>query len=148
MGDVVHQIIVSYEGTAFRGWQRQGKLPTVQLELENAVARCWGKACTVHGSGRTDTGVHALAQAAHFCAPRKFDAATVVRALNDHLPPAVRVLKARFMPDSCHSRFPRRVRSNVIAFLIMPFFRLLRSTARGMFRARWTSRLCAPPRGI
>lgn len=101
----IHKITIAYDGTPFKGWQRQGKEPTVQLAIEDALAECWGRRITLHGAGRTDTGVHALAQVAHFEAPGKLPPATLVKALNSHLPPAVRITEARWMPPSFHSRF-------------------------------------------
>jgi tRNA pseudouridine38-40 synthase len=103
--DVIYRLTLAYDGTPFQGWQRQGTLPTVQYVLEQAVAACWGRPITVHGSGRTDTGVHALAQVAHFSAPRKFSGETLQRALNNNLPPEVRVTAARIARPGFHARF-------------------------------------------
>jgi tRNA pseudouridine38-40 synthase len=100
-----YMLTVMYDGGPFKGWQLQGELPTVQLELEQAITKCWGKRYSVHGSGRTDTGVHALGQIAHFRAPEKLKPDVLVRALNDHLHPSVRVLKARMMKENFHARF-------------------------------------------
>ena len=63
------RLIVAYDGTAFRGWQSQRCGGTVQDALEAAVARIAGGRLVVHGSGRTDAGVHALAQTAHIEIP-------------------------------------------------------------------------------
>lgn len=101
----VYRITVAYDGTGFLGWQRQGEHPTVQLAIEKALAKCWGKHITLHGAGRTDTGVHALAQEAHFEAEGKFDLRTLVRALNSNLPQTIRITRARFGPPGFHSRF-------------------------------------------
>lgn len=101
----LYKLTIAYDGTPFRGWQRQGELPTVQLAIEHALKKCWGYPITLHGSGRTDTGVHALGQVAHFEAEKKFDTHTVVRALNHNLPPSVQVLKAYFAPEGFHARF-------------------------------------------
>jgi len=101
----VYRITIAYDGTGFLGWQRQGEHPTVQLAIEKALAKCWGEPITLHGAGRTDTGVHALAQEAHFEATPKFDRPTLVRALNNNLPESVRITRTRFGPTGFHSRF-------------------------------------------
>ncbi|MDX6767494.1 MAG: tRNA pseudouridine(38-40) synthase TruA [Candidatus Methylacidiphilales bacterium] len=102
----VHRLLVAYDGAPFQGWQRQGDLPTVQLALEQAAARIWGRPIDVQGSGRTDTGVHAHGQVASFLAePRIPEPRRLRMALNDHLPPSVRVLDNDFAPDHFHARF-------------------------------------------
>lgn len=104
--DRVHRLLLSYEGSAFKGWQIQGTEPTVQLALESAVRTIWEKQVPVHGSGRTDAGVHALGQVASFTAPAKFrDMARLRAALNNNLPEAVRVLRCSLAPDRFHARF-------------------------------------------
>ncbi|MEM9446327.1 MAG: tRNA pseudouridine(38-40) synthase TruA [Verrucomicrobiota bacterium] len=101
-----HKITIAYDGSAFQGWQRQSSAPTVQLAIENAIKQCWpGEKIVLHGSGRTDTGVHASGQVASFKAPTKFDLLTCLRALNNNLPQAVRILKIRYVPNSFHARF-------------------------------------------
>jgi tRNA pseudouridine38-40 synthase len=104
------RLTVSYDGRPFAGWQSQPSGATVQDVLEAALARiCKETRVPVHGSGRTDTGVHALGQVAHFDAPDtiRMDAAAWVRALNVHLPPAVRILDATVLPEDndFHARF-------------------------------------------
>ena len=59
-------IVIQYQGTHFRGWQRQPEERTVQADIETAIASVLGTKVTIHGAGRTDTGVHAAAQVAHF----------------------------------------------------------------------------------
>lgn len=104
--DRVHRLVLAYDGGPFKGWQRQGSEPTVQLALEAAVARIWGRPLHVHGSGRTDAGVHALAQVATFTAPAKFtDMARLRAALNNNLPGAIRVLRAAPAREGFHARF-------------------------------------------
>ena len=99
------KLTISYDGTAFVGWQRQASGTSIQELLEDAFALLEGQPVAVTGAGRTDAGVHALAQAAHVSLQRIIDAATVVRALNNHLPPAVRVLAAVEVPAIFHARF-------------------------------------------
>ena len=107
------RLLVAYDGRPFRGWQSQAGGEAVQDFLETAVGKLGGVAdrVVVHGAGRTDAGVHALGQVAHADVP----AATFARfdeggkwpaALNAHLPPAVRVLRAGRAPTpDWHARF-------------------------------------------
>jgi tRNA pseudouridine38-40 synthase len=105
---------VSYDGRPFAGWQMQaGKKGTVQGHLEAALAKLHGgRRVTVHGSGRTDAGVHALAQVAHADVETGGAAMTLARAwlkpLNAHLPPEIRVQAARYVSGEFHARFDVR----------------------------------------
>ncbi|MDR2463761.1 MAG: tRNA pseudouridine(38-40) synthase TruA [Verrucomicrobiales bacterium] len=101
-----HKLTVSYDGTLFKGWQIQANPATVQGHLERVLARCWGERITLHGSGRTDSGVHADAQIAHFKAAAKFKSLSALQAaLNHHLPPQIRVTRAQYADDDFHARF-------------------------------------------
>jgi tRNA pseudouridine38-40 synthase len=107
------RLLVAYDGGAFRGWQSQKGGETVQDLLEAAVAGIIGEKVTVHGSGRTDSGVHALGQNAHFELTseqvnrlgRMKESAKWVPALNSVLPPGLRVLRATRAPHDFHARF-------------------------------------------
>lgn len=107
------RLLVAYDGTAFRGWQSQRGGETVQDLLEAAVATIVGEKVTVHGSGRTDAGVHALGQTAHFEIPsgreaglrRMTEEARWHSALNAALPPQLRVLRATKAAPGFHARF-------------------------------------------
>lgn len=99
------RLVVRYDGGAFAGWQRQPGFPTVQQALEEAVARICGQTVVVHGSGRTDSGVHALAQVAHFRARTALADRRWVRALNAHLPDGAAVMEAQTVEDDFHARF-------------------------------------------
>ncbi len=98
-------ILVSYDGTAYHGWQVQPGLPTVQLELETVVAKLEGKPVHVVGSGRTDAGVHALAVCAAFDLENPIPEANLRKALNRYLPPDIRVHEVRERPHGFHPRF-------------------------------------------
>src|SRR5215831_649629 len=104
------KLTLAYDGTEFVGWQRQASGTSIQELLEQTFARLEGQPVTVSGAGRTDAGVHACGQVAHVFLQRDIDAATIVRALNHHLPPAVRVLDATEMPSSFHARFDARAK--------------------------------------
>jgi tRNA pseudouridine38-40 synthase len=82
------RITVEYDGGGFVGWQRQENGPSIQAAIEDAILGFAGERVTVHGAGRTDAGVHALGQVAHFDLERMASAATVRDAINAHLRPA------------------------------------------------------------
>lgn len=97
-------IRVAYDGSGFNGWQIQPDKRTVEGDLTDAVAHIAGKRTPVVGSGRTDTGVHALNQAAHFDLEKDFDVEKIPRALNFYLGDDVRVIDAKQVADDFHAR--------------------------------------------
>lgn len=100
------KLTIAYDGAAFAGWQSQLHRKTIQDELERAFQKIGGARFRVHGAGRTDAGVHALAQGAHVDLPsRKMSAKRWTTALNAILPPTIRVLRARYVSQSFHARF-------------------------------------------
>lgn len=99
------KLTLAYDGAAFVGWQRQSEGESIQQLLEDALARLDKQPVTVHGAGRTDAGVHALAQVASVTLARDIDPDTVRRALNAHLPPAVRVRTVEVVEARFHARF-------------------------------------------
>jgi tRNA pseudouridine38-40 synthase len=98
------KLIVSYDGTDYSGWQVQPGQPTIQGELQAALGRVTGESPLPQGSGRTDAGVHALAQVASFALQATIPADNLRRALNRTLPAAIRVLETQIMPDGFHAR--------------------------------------------
>jgi tRNA pseudouridine38-40 synthase len=105
------RLVIAYDGTDFQGWQRQPRLPTIQTCLETAVARLTGEPVHVSGSGRTDTGVHALGQVANFKTGSPIPCENLVKALNNLLPPTVRVKQAREVSASFHARYDVRAKT-------------------------------------
>jgi len=101
---------VAYDGTGFAGWQRQAGAATIQELLEDAVALLTGERVTLHGAGRTDSGVHALCQSAHFRSEAGLPADRFAPALNTFLPAAIRVLGSAVVPDDFHARFSARAK--------------------------------------
>lgn len=98
------QIIVAYDGTNYVGWQMQPNGPTIQSELQSALASLLNQTVTVIGSGRTDSGVHAIAQSAHFVTDRwSADASALVRGMNAKLPDDIAVLDGRPRPIGFHA---------------------------------------------
>ncbi len=98
------KLTLSYDGTDFQGWQVQPGERTVQGELQTALGRIVGESPLPQGSGRTDAGVHALAQVASFALRARIPEANLLRALNRALPSAIRILDARIVPESFHAR--------------------------------------------
>lgn len=100
-----YKLTVEYDGTGLVGWQRQPNGVSVQAALEAAVEKFCGVRAMVHGAGRTDAGVHALAQVAHVDLPRAYDEDTIRGALNYHLrPAAISVLAAAAVDDGFDAR--------------------------------------------
>ena len=99
------KLIVAYDGSQFAGWQSQSHRNTIQDHLERAFERISGKPGRVHGAGRTDAGVHALAQCAHVDLPDdRLSSARWTEALNALLPPRIRVLRCRYVSNDFHAR--------------------------------------------
>src|SRR2546430_14199075 len=102
-----YKLTIEYDGTPFSGWQIQDNAPTVQGALETAVKAICGKDVRVHGSGRTDAGVHALAQVAHCDIQKPFPPGRLRDGLNAHLRPhPIGVLSAGMVADGFEGRFP------------------------------------------
>ena len=98
-------LTVEYDGTNYAGWQRQANAPTVQESLEAALTRLTGETRCVHGASRTDAGVHALGQSAHFDTESRIPADKFAFALNTLLPPDIRVTKSEEASEDFHARF-------------------------------------------
>jgi tRNA pseudouridine38-40 synthase len=98
------KLILSYDGADFSGWQVQPHAATVQGTLASAIGRITGEKVLPQGSGRTDAGVHALAQVVTFVTESSVPTANFVKALNDILPPSVRVLEVTEAAAAFHAR--------------------------------------------
>lgn len=98
-------ITVEYLGTTYCGWQRQRNGTSVQEVLSDALSRLAGERIAVHGSGRTDAGVHAAAQAAHFDIDTKIPVEKIPFAVNALLPSDISVKSARRVEDGFNARF-------------------------------------------
>jgi tRNA pseudouridine38-40 synthase len=120
------KLVVAYDGTPFVGWQRQAEGVSVQGLLEEALARIEGRGVTVTGAGRTDAGVHALAQVASCAIDHPIPAADLRRALNAMLPPEVRVATVEETSAAFHARYSARGKTYRYAILngdaASPFF--------------------------
>jgi tRNA pseudouridine38-40 synthase len=98
------KMILAYDGTDFSGWQVQPDAVTVQGTLATAIGRVTAEKVLPQGSGRTDAGVHALAQVVTFVTESKVPTENFMKALNDILPPSIRVLAVGEMPADFHAR--------------------------------------------
>ena len=99
------KITLDYIGTAYDGWQRQSDRDTVQKRVEEAIFSLSGERVSVVASGRTDAGVHALGQVAHFDVNAAIPAKNYMTGVNHFLPPDIRILSAEEAPDDFHARF-------------------------------------------
>jgi len=97
-------MIIAYDGTPFAGWQSQLHRNTIQDHLERAFERVTSRRVRVHGAGRTDAGVHALAQCVHADVGKFLTPARWLKAMNALLPPAIRVLRCRYVSSDFHAR--------------------------------------------
>jgi tRNA pseudouridine38-40 synthase len=102
------KLTIEYDGTAYHGWQRQANALTIQQVLEEAIAGLVDHDVTLHGSGRTDAGVHALAQVANFHTPCTIPTDRLPHAINTALPRDIAVLRAEDVPEDFHARFAAR----------------------------------------
>jgi tRNA pseudouridine38-40 synthase len=101
-----YRLTVEYDGTPYVGWQRQDNGPSVQGHLEGAVHRLTGESVIVTGAGRTDAGVHALGQVAHFDLEREWGPFRLMEALNFHLKPeAIALVDCQTAKPDFHARF-------------------------------------------
>ena len=103
-------LVIQYLGTHFHGWQRQAAQRTVQEEIEKALERVMGRPITLHGAGRTDAGVHAAAQIAHFEANGFVPAERWASILNSHLPKDILIRASAKVEPSWHARFSAKWR--------------------------------------
>ncbi|MCH4172181.1 MAG: tRNA pseudouridine(38-40) synthase TruA [Lactobacillus sp.] len=101
-----YKLTMAYDGTDFSGFQRQPNQRTVQGVLEKALLKMTkGVAVTVHGSGRTDAGVHALGQVIHFDYPGNIPAENMLKALNSLMPLDTEILNSAIVPETFHAQF-------------------------------------------
>jgi tRNA pseudouridine38-40 synthase len=113
-----YRLTLEYDGSPFVGWQRQDNGPSVQGALEEAIEKLSGERVTVTGAGRTDAGVHALGQVAHFDLEKTFEAGKVRDALNHYLrPDPVAVLDAAVADREFHARFSATARHYLFRIL-------------------------------
>ena len=113
-------LLISYRGTRYAGWQRQPNRPTVQAAIEDALFEATGKTTVIHASGRTDAGVHAYGQVAHFDTESAIPAENFAVMLNRLLPPDIRIRASAAVGGSFHARKCAVTKTYVYRVLITP----------------------------
>lgn len=111
-----YKILVSYDGTEYQGWQRQPNKKTIQGLIENALEKIAAKKIPVIGSGRTDAGVHAEGQVAHFKVNSRLENDELLQALNGILPRDIRIRSLKKAPPNFHAR--KSARSKIYQYRI------------------------------
>lgn len=99
------KLVIEYDGTGYCGWQRQDGDKTVQQTIEDALLNVTGEKTVLHAAGRTDAGVHALGQIAHFDTESHIPPDKFSFALNAKLPPDIRIKNSALVDGSFHARF-------------------------------------------
>ena len=101
-----YKIIIEYDGTNFSGWQKQKNASSIQEEIEKAIFKFTHEKIEIYGAGRTDAGVHALGQVAHFNLTREHEEHIIINATNYHLhPKKIVLLNCQKVNDKFHARF-------------------------------------------
>jgi tRNA pseudouridine38-40 synthase len=120
-----YKLTIQYDGTDYAGWQIQKNAPSVQEEIKKAINIILREEVNLIGSGRTDTGVHALGQVANFRTEKELDENKFFLSLNSVLPPAISILKIEQVDESFHARFDARSRSYIflISKIKSPFYK-------------------------
>ncbi|RPJ81874.1 MAG: tRNA pseudouridine(38-40) synthase TruA, partial [Deltaproteobacteria bacterium] len=98
-------LAIEYDGTAYHGWQRQKNEPTIQEEIETAIALITRQKVTLIGSGRTDAGVHALGQTANFHCETNLSPPIFLKGLNSLLPEDIVIRACKEVEDNFHARY-------------------------------------------
>ena len=109
-------LVLSYDGTAYCGWQRQKNGSSVQEFVENSIYLLTGQKVTLTGSGRTDAGVHAEAQVAHFDADISIPPEKFYLALNPYLPPDIKATASFCAPQGFHARYSAKKKTYRYSF--------------------------------
>ncbi|MBU0961500.1 MAG: tRNA pseudouridine(38-40) synthase TruA, partial [Proteobacteria bacterium] len=108
------KLTIAYDGTEFSGWQKQINAPTIQGEIEKRLEVVTNSNPVIlHGAGRTDAGVHALAMVANFNTDSIISLPQLQKALNSMLPMAIRILAAEEVPQDFHARFSVRCKTYI-----------------------------------
>jgi tRNA pseudouridine38-40 synthase len=111
------KLLIEYDGTNYLGWQVQAKGPTIQGEIEEKLALLTGEPVRLTGSGRTDSGVHAFEQVAHFKTRSGMDLPSIQRALNSLLPHDIVIKRIEEVDEDFHAR--KQARSKVYEYRIL-----------------------------
>ncbi|MGB9668667.1 MAG: tRNA pseudouridine(38-40) synthase TruA [Thermosulfidibacteraceae bacterium] len=117
------KLTIAYDGTSYYGWQIQKKEPTIQGVLEKVLSEILDEEINIVGSGRTDTGVHAIGQVAHFDTSNNMDVETMKKAFNSRLPRSIVIRDVEEVDPSFHARFSAksRIYRYFISHINLPF---------------------------
>jgi tRNA pseudouridine38-40 synthase len=130
-------LLIEYDGTRYCGWQRQSNGVSIQEKIEHALTQTYGHACVLHGSGRTDAGVHGFGQTAHTVLDyhaNRIPLHKVTTALNTRLPDDIRIRKVAEVPDTFHARYDAIWRE----------YRYLISTSNSVFLRHYSWQILYP----
>ncbi|CAM4233321.1 tRNA pseudouridine(38-40) synthase TruA [Erysipelothrix aquatica] len=116
-----YKVTVAYDGSAFSGWQKQPSKDSVQDDIEGALKRLHRKSVPIHGSGRTDTQVHALAQVFHFDSDINMPITNWIKALNTQTSDAINILKVESVDDTFHARHDAIAKTYVYRINVGPY---------------------------
>jgi len=116
------KLVIEYDGTNYHGWQRQANLPTIQKTLEDVLAQINKVPVKVTGASRTDAGVHAIGQVAHFKTSLEIGEKSWEKAINSLLPADIVVRKAEYVPPDFHARYSAR--GKVYRYIILNSHRI------------------------
>ncbi|HEY0703942.1 MAG TPA: tRNA pseudouridine(38-40) synthase TruA [Candidatus Acidoferrales bacterium] len=105
------KLTIAYDGSDFHGWQFQPNLPTIQGALEDALQKIIQERVSIHGASRTDAGVHALGQVAHFKTHSNLAANEILNGMNAMLPPSIRIVVAEEVSQTFHSRWQAQAKT-------------------------------------
>jgi len=105
------KLTIAYDGAGFHGWQIQPNVPTIQGAIADAASQITQEKIFIHGASRTDTGVHALGQVAHFKTQSALSTAEIQRALNALLPPTVRIVATEEVGPDFHARWQAQAKT-------------------------------------
>lgn len=114
------QLVIEYDGTNYAGWQRQENALAVQQVIEDSLSKLTRERIVLHGASRTDAGVHALGQSAHFDTACPIPADKFSYALNTMLPPDIRIRASRQVPETFHARFSTKGKRYRYLFHVSP----------------------------
>lgn len=115
-----YKLTIQYDGSGYAGWQRQNNAVTVQEKTEEALTICCREKIVITGSGRTDTGVHALGQTANFRIKKELDLFRLVNSVNALTPDDIVITNAEEVHENFHSRYDATDRSYIYLFTKKP----------------------------
>ncbi|MCX5816555.1 MAG: tRNA pseudouridine(38-40) synthase TruA [Proteobacteria bacterium] len=114
-------LVVSYDGTAYHGWQCQPDLITIQQILQERIENIVNHKVKIYGGARTDSGVHAFGQTINFFTMSTIELRGLARGLNSHLPPDIRIRNAREVDEHFHARYSAKSKIYVYSILNTPY---------------------------